>query len=410
MKAFDYIPGFSRTYDFANLLEHGLLWNTLGDATVWQGVTSLPGGSFMILAQNKTPHTERYYELGESLAEQATPVTMDEARHRVYDGLLDAVRLRLRSDVPVGAYLSGGIDSSVIAFLTQMHPRESFRTFSIAFADSDFDERRYQSEMVHQLGTDHTMIEIDYRAVRDAFSEVIYRTERPIFRTAPVPLFLLSQAVAASGMKVVLTGEASDEILWGYDSFKELKLLRFWQKFPSSALRPLLIKRLYPHLKHYADPLQYGLLKTYYQEFLGNCDNELASLNIRLVNNSAIAHALNRDHGCAVDKERILGRIRAMLPPGYGHWSALRQNQFMEMRTLLSGYLLSSQGDRMSMAHGVEGRYPFLDHRLVETAFSFPDSIKLGGLEQKLVLRRAFRGLIPDSIIDRPKLPYQRRI
>jgi asparagine synthase (glutamine-hydrolysing) len=148
-------------------------------------------------------------------------------------------------------------------------------------------------------------------------------------------------------------------------------------------------------------------MKTYYEDFLGMCDNEFASAAIRIANNGIIAHSINKESGVSLNKERLLGRMRKILPENYNHFTDLQKNQFTEMRTLLSGYLLSSQGDRMTMAHGIEGRYPFLDHTLIEEVFAWPDKYKLWGFEQKYALRKAYAGLIPDSIIQRPKLPYQ---
>ena len=405
MKAFDVLPEFCREYDAQHLFEHGLLWNTIGFDTVYKGIRSVEAGTMEIYAEGAQPVVHRYYSLG--CVPQRPPVSFPEAQEELREILRDSVRLRLRSDVPVGVYLSGGIDSSVIALLTSQVMKERFKSFSVTFDDPDFDESGYQNEMVASIGSDHHTVRIDYDAICDAFVETVYHAERPLFRTAPVPLFLLSRIVRENGIKVVLTGEASDEMLFGYDSYKELKLLQFWARSPASVRRPLLIKRLYPHLKHYADEQRYGLMKLYYEDFLGSFSNPLAALNIRIGNNTVLAAAFNKGLGIKFEKNALIERIRATFPEGYDRWSLLQRHQFLEMTTLLSGYLLSSQGDRMSLAHGVEGRFPFLDHRFVERAFSWPDSYKLHGFSQKNILRTAFRGQIPDSIIDRPKLPYQ---
>jgi asparagine synthase (glutamine-hydrolysing) len=129
-------------------------------------------------------------------------------------------------------------------------------------------------------------------------------------------------------------------------------------------------------------------------------------LNIRCYNNSILANFLNRDHRVRRQPEELIQDVASGLPDNFASWSLLQQNQFLEMKTLLSGYLLSSQGDRMSMAHSVEGRYPFLDHRLVDLVFSMPDKYKLNIFSQKHLLRKAFSRDIPASIVDRPKRPY----
>jgi asparagine synthase (glutamine-hydrolysing) len=167
-----------------------------------------------------------------------------------------------------------------------------------------------------------------------------------------------------------------------------------------------LLKKLYPHLQHYKDPRQFGLIRLYYEGFLKDYNNELVGLNIRIYNNKAISNFFNKDLHIAYDKEKLLEKVKRILPPNFNDWTLLQKNQFLEFKTLLSGYLLSSQGDRMSMAHSVEGRYPFLDHRLIEKLFYYPDNFKLKIFSQKYLLGKAFQHVIPDSIINRPKRPY----
>lgn len=404
-KAFSLLDGYEKRFDVQNLLEHALLWNTLGDKTVYKNIRSLPSGTFEIYRRWGNPTSGRYYEIGESVG--ASPPDLNTAKEEFSALLNDSVRLRLRSDVPVGAYLSGGVDSSVITHLTAMIKKADFKTFAVAFEDKDFDESRFQREMAASINSDHLEIKVDYDLICKNFSETIYFTERPIFRTAPVPLFLLSKHVRESNIKVVLTGEAADEILFGYDSFKELKLLEFWSRQPNSRLRPQLLRKLYPHLKHYNDPHQFGLLRMFYEDFLDSFENDLVGLNIRVHNNKILSNFINKDLSIVFDKERVIEDVRKILPDNFKNWSLLQKNQFLEMKTLLSGYLLSSQGDRMAMSHSVEGRYPFLDHRLVEKAFYFQDNFKLNGFSQKHLLRESFRKFIPTAIIDRPKMPYQ---
>jgi asparagine synthase (glutamine-hydrolysing) len=308
--------------------------------------------------------------------------------------------------VPVGAYLSGGIDSSVIVDLVKNHTSKRFKTFSITFSDQEYDESSYQQDMVKHINSDHCAVNITYNDVDKTFPEAVYHFERPVFRTAPIPLFLLAQKVRESEIRVVLTGEGADEILWGYDSYKELKLLEFWSRNPDSQCRPLLIKKLYPHLNHYKDEAQFGMMKMFYEEFLGDYNNRLASLNIRVHNNKILENYFNREHQVEFNKEALINEMSSIFPANYDKWSLLQRNQFMEMKTLLDGYLLSSQGDRMSLAHGIEGRYPFLDHRVVEFAFALNENYKLNGFSQKHLLRKAFENRIPSSIINRPKRPY----
>jgi asparagine synthase (glutamine-hydrolysing) len=404
MKAFDTIEGFQRSYNMDHLFEHALLWNTLHDDTVYDNIRSLPGGTYEIYEAGRIIEQARYYDIGESYCENT--ISFDDAKDEFRDILEDSVKLRLRSDVPVGAYLSGGIDSSVTSYLASIHNNKQTKTFSVAFEDKEFDESGYQLEMSRQLNTDHHCQMVDYQSINDNFMDAVYHMERPVFRTAGVPLFLLSKAVNENNIKVVLTGEGADEILFGYDSYKELKMMQFWNRNPESTLRPQLIKRLYPHLRHYSDPQKYGMLRMYYEEFLPEYDNELSGLNIRAHNNKVVGRYFHKDRKVDFNRDATLEKIRSRLPSNFYRWSILQQNQYMEMKTLLPGYLLSSQGDRMSMAHSLEGRYPFLDHRVVEKVFSYKCKYKLNGFRQKHLLSEAFKKEIPASIINRPKKPY----
>lgn len=405
MKAFDVLPGYSRNYDMQNLFEHALLWNTLGKSSVYENIHNVSPGTYEIYEEGREPVSHQYYVLGESVGKES--MSYSQAREEFSDLLYDSIKLRLRSDVPVGVYLSGGIDSSVIAYLTSKLNTQTFKTFSIMFEDKNYDESSYQKEMAELISSDHSSIKINHGLIRDNILKAVYHTERPLFRTAPVPLYLLSEKVNNSKIKVVLTGEGADEILFGYDSFKELKMLNLWQKNTQSSIIPLLIKSLYPHLQHYSDSKSYNLLKMYYENFIDSHDNELAGLNIRVHNNKIISNFFNKDCKLSLNLDALLEKIRGNIPASFSTWSNLQKNQFMEMKTLLSGYLLSSQGDRMSMSHSVEGRYPFLDHRLIEKLFSYPDIYKLKGFKQKHLLCDVFKDKIPNSIINRPKLPYQ---
>lgn len=406
MKSFDTLPGFARQYAPESVFEHAVLWNTLAGDTVYKGIRCVEAGCFETFALGSSPRRSRYYEVGQEMGRHEIPQTLAEATEQFTSLLQDSVDLRLRSDVPVGTYLSGGIDSSAISYLARKNKQDDFRTFSIEFEDPAFDESRFQHLVSSQLGAAVETVRVSTESIEQNFLDAIYHIERPVFRTAPVPLFLLAQRVRQCGFRVVLTGEGADEILFGYDSFKELRILEQWKKEGEGSSAPDLIKDLYPHLQHFADPQHMRMLRMYYQEFLPDFDDELCGLNIRVNNNRVIASFLNRDLGIKFDKGRLIERLRAVLPPDFSRWTLLQRNSFLEIRTLLDGYLLSSQGDRMSLAHGVEGRYPFLDPRVVEAAFSYPDDFKLNGFSQKHLLREAFRGKLPVQVLDRPKQPY----
>ena len=141
----------------------------------------------------------------------------------------------LRADVPVGSYLSGGLDSSLVAALGRRVKGERFSTFSIRFEDAEYDETAFQREVVRLVESDHHEITVGRRDIAEAFPAVVAHAERPLLRTAPAPLYLLSRLVREAGIKVVLTGEGADEMFGGYDLFREGKVRRFWGRQPASA-------------------------------------------------------------------------------------------------------------------------------------------------------------------------------
>jgi len=407
IKVFDAISGFSRRWDWDNLYQHGLIWNTLDKETVFQNIYSLPGGAFQWFSLEQEEPVRYYYSLGENLKEQSSSKDVEENIEILREHLKRSVDLRLRSDVPVGCYLSGGIDSSVTSLLTQDIKKERFKSFSVAFEDPQFDESQYQLAMAEHINSQHHTVKIKSRDIQENFLTAAYHFERPVFRTAPVPMYLLSRKVRQEGIKVVLTGEAADEILFGYDSFKEVKLLHQWKNGLSEGEALKVIGLLYPHLSHYKEESHLGLMKMYYQGFLDKIDSPMAGLIIRASNNQVLGKMLHPDIRPQFSLGDLTEKVSSLTPSYVSDWDILRRNQFWEMKSLLSGYLLSAQGDRMAMANGIEGRFPFMDHNLIEWALALPEGLKLTqDYSQKDILKKAFASRLPQGIINRPKRPY----
>jgi asparagine synthase (glutamine-hydrolysing) len=312
----------------------------------------------------------------------------------------------LRADVPVGTYLSGGLDSSSIAALVRDIGRAPARAFSLAFADPEFDESDYQREVVAWLGLEQTIVPVTHADVAANFRRAIWHTENPILRTAPVPLMLLAAAVRDAGCKVVLTGEGADEVFAGYDLFREAKIRRWLAGHPASSWRPRLLERLYTYLPN--SPVRGRALSG---RFFAQGAESAGRIGYSHLPRWAVARRAWQFF--AGDVRELLGdgepidEIAATLPSGIERWPALGGDQYVEAHTLMTGYLLASQGDRVAMAHSVEGRFPFLDHRLIEFACRLPPQLKLFGIHEKHVLKRAVRDLLPPRIVRRPKQPYR---
>src|SRR5262245_27399099 len=238
-------PEVGCSIDLEALNEVFTFWSNLPPKTMFKGIRQLPPGHSMTV-ENGRIRVWPYWQLDYSSVDLS--LNEEDCAGRVLELLSDATRLRLRSDVPVGAYLSGGLDSSIISALTKQVSGERFSTFSVNFEDAEFDEGQYQEDVVRLLETKHRSIRCSVQDICDVFPKVVWHAETPLLRTAPAPSYILSDLVHGAGYKVVLTGEGADEFFGGYDIFKEVKIRSFWAADLNSRLRPLLLKRLYPYL------------------------------------------------------------------------------------------------------------------------------------------------------------------
>jgi asparagine synthase (glutamine-hydrolysing) len=225
-----------------------------------------------------------------------------------------------------------------------------------------------------------------------------------VLRAAPAPLFLLSRLVRDSGYKVVVTGEGADEVLGGYDIFREARVRLFWSRGPDSAKRARAAELLYPWMAR--SP---GRAPAFARSFFGqNLDPHDPALSHRpRWDSTGALRALLTDDARAALAGSGAADVVAAMPPSHAGWDPLSRAQWLEMTTLLPGYILSSQGDRMLMANSVEGRFPFLDRDVVELANALPARHKLLGLEEKYLLKKAFADVVPEEILHRPKQPYR---
>lgn len=379
-------------------------WAPVGENTLFKDVKSVPPGNMLICEQGKVT-TKSYWEWQYPVDNQYRQDSESELAEELRQLLIDATQIRLRSDVPVGAYLSGGLDSSSLVSLIHKHADVPLRTFSIAFEDDGLDESPYQKAMINHVNADHSRILCKKSDIANHFESTIWHTESPVLRTAPVPMGILSSLVKSHNYKVVLTGEGADEVLGGYDLFKETKIRQFWAKDPASMLRPLLLKRLYPYLD-----MGQGRAQSYLQNFFGTAitQPDLATFSHRPRWDTT---SRCKDFFSADMKATLIGdvvdRLEVTLPEMMKQWHYFNRAQYIESKTLMSGYLLSSQGDRMLMMNSVEGRFPFLDHRLIEFANRLDPRLKMKVLNEKYLLKRAMKSYLPDSIINRYKQPYR---
>ncbi len=400
-------PSLDRRFDAGGLDQLFTFWAPVAPQTVFEGIEEVEPGAVRVYSATGLRRDRSYDPAFPSGTLGEFAGTLDDAVDEVRAALSNATGLRmLRADVPVGSYLSGGLDSSLIAALGLRAKGSNFSTFSLRFEDAEYDETPYQRIMAERLGSEHHEVLVSRGDIARVFPDVIRHTERPILRTAPAPLFLLSRLVHDAGIKVVLTGEGADEMFAGYDLFREAKVRRFWAEEPSSQWRPRLLERLYPYLER-SPVAQRAVSQQFFGRGLDRWREPGFGHDPRWTSTAALKRLFSADLRQRVGSRDARGALLAELPDAFARWSPLAQDQFLEVHTLLSGYLLSSQGDRMLMAHSVEGRFPFLDRNVAALAESLPAAYKLRVLDEKHVLKRAAAELVPADIVRRPKQPYR---
>lgn len=379
-------------------------WSPLPPETMFEGVFAVRPGE-MLIVDGRGLRKRQYWNWSYPPDTDRFTGNETEAAEQVRALLDDAIRIRLRADVPVGAYLSGGLDSSILAALAVRQQNAQLSTFSIGFEQGDLDERGYQEMLTREIGVSARTIVCDAARIGREFPRTIWHTEMPVLRTAPAPMGILSGLVRESGFKVVLTGEGADEVFGGYDLFKEAKIRRFWAAQPQSKFRPLLLKRLYPYLDLTARQGQ-AYLEAFFGTGLGQAKEPFFGHLPRWEMTRRCQEFFVPDfHGDETD-----GGYKSAIsryPELSQRWTSFEQTQFLEARLLMPEYLLSSQGDRMLMMNSVEGRFPYLDHRVIEFANRLPPRMKMRVLDEKHILKMAAGDLVPDAIRRRPKQPYR---
>lgn len=397
-------PSVRRALDPVGLDQVFTFWSAVAPTTPFEGVSQVPPGHFAILEGDRLS-TQAYWSIDFPDVGSEPEQRLDVNEARLREALVEACRLRfLRSDVPVGAYLSGGIDSSVTAAVIAQYTGTPLHTFSLRFTDQEFDESGPQQLMVDRLGTAHSDIVVSPADIAAVMPEVVWHAESPILRSAPAPMFLLSKLVRDAGFKVVVTGEGADEILAGYDIFRETRVRQFWARDPDSPIRSRAAELLYPWMMRSPGKAP-AFARGFFGRHLDPADPAL-SHRPRWDSTSALKSMLLPDIRPESTYDAAAALVSAM-PSGSKRWDALGRAQWLEMSTLLPGYILASQGDRMLMAHSVEGRFPFLDPYVVDLADELPARHKLFGLDEKFLLKVAFSDLVPEPILHRDKQPYR---
>ena len=382
-----------------------LFWSNIGNITSFKDIFQIPPGNYLVFTKGNL-EIKKYWDNPICFTNNKDQVNKNFSYEKFFKLVKEAVNRQIHGEVGFSSYLSGGIDSSVISYLLTQIQKSPIDTFSVAFENKEYDESDAQQSVKKIINSNHFSLKISNKDIADNFEKIINHSECHLFRTAPVPMYLLAKYVKEKGHKVVFTGEGADEILLGYDLFGEAKVRNFWSRSPSSKIRPELLKKLYYYLPQFQNSRYFEITKEFYKKNLKNHDNNFFSHQIRWDQYLMIKSFFNIDDE-KYEKKLLENNLLNLMPKNFKNLTMIRKAQIVEIDTLLSGYLLSSQGDRMTMAHGVEGRYPYLDDIFTKELAEISSKIKAPGLKLKNILRQAFIKYLPKSVICRPKFAYQ---
>ncbi|HEY3988407.1 MAG TPA: asparagine synthase (glutamine-hydrolyzing) [Acidobacteriaceae bacterium] len=375
--------------------------------TLYEGVFQVPPGHY-VLATDRHIQVNQYWDFHYPRA-QCTASQRSDADHaaELRHTLEEAVRLRLRADVPVGCYLSGGLDSCATLGLAALHRRDPIRAFTLTFDRGDYDEEKEAKEMAAKTSAEFFPIPIRQDDLADHFAEAILQSETFCINAHGVAKYLLSRAVRDAGYKVVITGEGSDEILGGYAHFRRDMLL-----YNQQGQSPAEIASLLDSLDK-LNPVSRGLLLPHgpsrplenVKRVLGFVPSWIETFSARaatmqnLLAPEFVCQFSHRESYHALLSELDVRRQLEDRDP-------VNVSLYLWSKTLLPNYILAMLGDRMEMGHSIEGRVPFLDHHVVELIRSQPVSQKIHGMTEKYVLREAVRDVITDTVYRRQKHPF----
>lgn len=390
---------------FRSILNTSMLWTNYENLTAFDNIFHLEPGSYLTY-QNGEIFKKKYWNNSIYQFNVNDKLSCNISKNFLVDKLKESINRQLHGEVGFASYLSGGIDSSVIALLLTKLTKEKIDTFSVEFENSEYDESSSQNQVSKFINSKHRSIKISNNDIANNFEKTINHSETHLFRTAPVPMYLLSKFVKYNGHKVVFTGEGADEILLGYDIFAENRIRRFWRRNKHSKIRPKLLKKLYSYLPQFNNSRYFELIKDFYLKNLDDTNNIFYSHLVRWDQFKSTKMFFNQDK-IQNHYNQVIKDFDSLYAEKFKNLSFDRRAQILEIETLLTNYLLSSQGDRMSMANGVEGRYPYLDDEFCYTVSKIRSKTKLSNIKLKNLLRDSFKDLLPEEITKRPKIAYQ---
>lgn len=392
-------PEVRRELSTEGVRSNGRCWTPVPGESCFVGVRSLPPGHVVRIGPGGV-RLSPYYEIPIDRGERVRPnLTFDEAKAELRDTLEEAVRFRLRGDYPLGAFLSGGLDSSIIASIVRQNTTGELPTFSITVPDSWADESAYQQIIAAKLGTEHSSVVVTGGDIRERFPNLVRKCEALLHFCAPVAVEMLAEHVGQSGVRIVLGGEGADESFFGYDILKEATILDSCLAGGFTVEQETLLGTSLDDLLH-TDPTTPADILRFFQNRAGD---QVFGAHLRRFESELLPSLLARRDGVADDDRRLAEFARSRLT-GFDDLDTVGRSQWLDFQTLLSGYGMTCLGDRPGAGCRIEARYPFVDRSVVAFAAGLPREWKLRGLtREKHILREAYADVLPSEIRDRPK-------
>ena len=399
LKALVEDPVVSRQINPRALGQYLSLNYTLTDECILGGVSKLPAGHYLVIEQGREPREIRYWDLAHHFRNKRNFASENEAAEALRSLIDDAVRLRLVSDVPLGAFLSGGVDSStLVASMCQARSPQDVHSFSVGFKEKSFSELAEAREVADLLGVSHRD-EVVLPDAADLLPKMVYYADEPFADTSMIPMYLLAE-FSRRYVTVCLSGDGGDEIFAGYETYVADKIHDLTRWVPAWTSRALhtLVDRLWPvsydklsldyKLRQFLEGHAYPPIRAHYHWRTIFSDDEKRLLLKPEIRDAVMEH------------DPFDSFLRHQKEVADLHY--LDQAMYVDIKTWLVDDILVKV-DRSTMAHSLEARAPFLDHRVVELAASLPVDLKLRGFEKKYILKKSQSHRIPRSILSRKK-------
>lgn len=377
------------------------------DRTLFKNICQVPPGHYLI-ATRSGYRILKYWDFDyPKLGADDNGVDETAAIELVRDSLVDAISTRLRADVPIAVYLSGGVDSSAVLGIAAEKHTQAIDSFTLSFDDASYNETETAKRTADAFGARHNVVDITADALADNFSRAIWHTETVCFNSHGIAKFILSKAVRDKGFKVVLTGEGADEIFGGYSAFRRDMIL-----YNSEGQDPAYVAEYLKQLER-SNQNTSGLLTPigrpenieFLKKMLGFEPTYLLPLAETIATLKSMYHdsvLSNSQHAHPIFQFLAHADLNAQLD----NIEPVHASMYLISKSALPNYVIPNLGDRMEMAHSLEGRLPFLDHQLIEQVTRLPVSLKIKGKQEKYILREAAKPYILNEVYVREKQPF----